>query len=331
MLTTQRVGTTTLAVVTALALTACTSQSPDDTDAVVTATATAEPDARTPFSPYWDAMYGVYDDSAEIAKREQVEVLIAACMAAEGFDYIPVDQTPDTDAPDAEAYGTAAWVAEHGYGAFPTAESTRQIDEQVAADDPNLEYVAALSEGEQGAYYASLQGAAPDREALIAMKESGEVPAYDWTAAGCQGSAQHDVNGDDPTRSARYTRLIEDMNALAQAQAAHPAMAPIEAEWSGCMADDGYDGLPTRQSAVDAVFAQASAYWDAGAVDDPDPATLAQWRAFEIDIAVADFACAETVGYTDGALAVQVAMENRFIDDNREELDELLAEIAQGG
>ena len=52
---------------------------------------------------------------------------------------------------------------------------------------------------------------------------------------------------------------------------------------------------------------------------------------FEIDIAVADFACAETVGYTNGALAVQVAMENRFIDDNREELDELLAEIAQGG
>jgi len=321
---------TALAVVAALALTACTSgPAAGDRDTAEADTATA--DARTPFSAYWDAMYGVYDDDAEIADRERVERLVADCMAAEGFDYIPVDQhPPKAVTPYMDGYGTEDWAAAHGYGAFPTDEETRQMDEQVASEDPNQDYVDSLSESEQGAYYAALESPGPDNDALLKMK-NGEMPAYDWEASGCRGRSQHAVTGDDPTQSERYAPLVAAMNALQQDQAADPAMVPIEAAWADCMADAGYADLPTRQSAVDSVFDQSTRYWDSGNSDEPSDALRDDWRDYEIEVAVADFRCGEAVDYDAKALVVQTARENRFIDDNRAELDEMLAEIAQGG
>jgi hypothetical protein len=318
-----------LAVATSLSLSGCTSAAtvaePDD-DSV----AAAEPAAKTPLSPYWDAMYGVYDAREEIEKREKIQDLLATCMAAEGFDYTPIDQTPaDSASSYEEGWGTEDWVAEHGYGAFPTAEETAAIDAQVLAEDPNQEYVAALSEKEQAAYYTALQGPRPGRDALETMKEGDDAPAYDWQAAGCEGAAQHEVTGDDPTRSERYAPLVASMNALDQDQLTDPAMAHIEAEWSACMDDAGYGGLATRQSAVDAVFAQSAEYWEAGASDEPSEELRAEWRSFEIEVAVADFRCAEVVDYDTEELAVQAARETRFISDNKPELDAMLAELAQ--
>jgi hypothetical protein len=319
---------TILTLAASLALSGCTPAAnvaePDDDPA-----APAQTTAKTPFSPYWDAMYGVYDARDEIEKREKVEELVAACMAAEGFDYTPINQTPaDSISSYEEGWGTENWVAEHGYGAYPTEEETAAIDAQVLAEDPNQEYVAGLSENEQAAYYTALQSPSPDRESVAAMKD-GDAPAYDWESAGCQGAAQHEVMGDDPTQSERYAPLVAAMNALDQDQLTDPAMAPIDAEWSACMDDAGYGGLATRQSAVDAVFAQATEYWDAGATDEPTDDLRAGWRAYEIEVAVADFRCAETVGYADKELAVQAARETAFIADNKPELDAMLAELAQ--
>jgi hypothetical protein len=317
--------TAVVALAAALTLSGCTAaatEAPVVADGDATAAA-----AKSPFDPYWDAMYGVYDARDEIVKREKIEKLVAACMVAEGFDYTPVDQSPDTAASSYEqGWGTEAWVAEHGYGAFPTADETRQIDAQVAAEDPNLDYAARLSPSEQEAYYRALDGP-PARDA---MKEGGDGPAYDWTTAGCRGEAQHTVTGVDPTQSKRFEPLVAAMNALEQDQLSDPAMLPIDAEWSECLADAGYDGLATKQAAVDSVFAQSSAYWDSGATDEPAAGLRAEWRDFEIDVALVDFRCGETVGYTAKALAVQADRENRFIADNKVELDAMLAEIEQG-
>jgi hypothetical protein len=324
-------ATVMLAVAATVALAGCTSVGAGGVDTAGTAHSTAEPQAaaETPFTPYWNAMYGVHDAADEVAKREKVEKLVAACMTAEGFDYIPVDQNPPEQVTDyMDAYGTAEWAAKHGYGAFPTDDETAQMDEQIASEDPNGDYVASLSDGEIGAYYEALQGPPTGRDDVAAMKD-GDVPEYDWEGAGCLGRAQHEVLGDDPTQSARFEPLVAAMNALEQDQLADPAMAPIDAEWSECMAAAGFAGLPTKQSAVDAVFAQSTDYWDSGATDEPTQAMRAGWREYEIDVAVADFDCAETVGFADKSLAVQVARENQFVADNRAELDELLAELAQ--
>jgi hypothetical protein len=319
-----------LAVAATLALSGCTAatleaETAGDRD-IAQAAAT-----KTPFSPYWEAMYGVYDARDEIEKREEIEKLVTACMTAEGFEYTPVDQSPDTSVPGYEqGWGTESWVAEHGYGAFPTPEETRQIDAQVVAEDPNLEYVASLSLSEQEAYYQALDSPLPDRDALAAKSEGGETPAYDWTTAGCRGEAQHAVSGVDPTQSERFVPLVAAMNALEQEQQSDPAMLPIDAEWSECMADAGYDGMATKQSAPDAVFAQSSAYWDSGATDEPADDLRAEWRDFEIDVALVDFRCGEAVGYAAKARAVQAARETQFIADNKLELDAMLAEIEQG-
>ena len=329
----QRPLTTTvvaLSVAAILALSGCTAaaseaDTADDRDTTPVAA------TETPFTPYWEAMYGVYDARDEIVKREEIEKLVATCMAAEGFDYTPVDQSPDTSVPSYEqGWGTESWVAEHGYGAFPTPEETRQIDAQIVAEDPNLDYVASLSSSEQEAYYRALDSPLPDRDALAAKSEGDEEPAYDWTKAGCRGEAQHAVAGVDPTQSKRFVPLVAAMNALEQDQQSDPAMLPIDAEWSECMADAGYDGLATKQAAVDAVFAQSSAYWDSGATDEPAADLRAEWRDFEIDVALVDFRCGETVGYAAKALAVQAERESRFIADNKVELDAMLAEIEQG-
>ena len=317
----------TLTVAATLALAGCAASAPSQQSSASAATST-QAEAKTPLSPYWDAMYGVYDDRREVEKREKVEELIAECMTAEGFDYTPIDQEPDKAASDyEEGWGTESWVMEHGYGAFPTQEETRQIDAQIAAEDPNQEYVAALSESEQAAYYEAFDGpTVSSRDA----KNGGVAPAFDPNTAGCRDAAQHEVNGDDPTQSKRYAPLVEAMNALGQDQLTDPAMAPIDAEWSACMAAQGYDGLATKQAASDAVFEQSSAYWESGATDEPSDALTAEWRAYELDVALADFQCAETVDYTAKALEVQIVRENRFIDDNKSELDGMLAQIAQG-
>lgn len=285
--------------------------------------------ATTPFTVYWDAMYGVHDDPREIAKREKVEKLIAECMADEGFDYVPVDQhRPKAVTPYMDGYGTEDWAAQHGYGAFPTDEETKQMDEQVASEDPNLEYVESLSESEQGAYYDAMQGSNPPG-GVYDEGEKGEAPVYPPEALGCQGRAEHDVNGDDPTQTSRFAPLVAAMNALEQDQLDDPAMAPIDAEWAECMADTGHPGLSTKQAASDVVFAQSSEYWDSGATEEPSNAIKAGWRAFEIEVAVADFRCAESMDYEAKALEVQITRENQFIADNRDELDALLANLAQ--
>ena len=317
-----------LAVVASLALSGCTT---GETGRAETRAA-SDPyvAAKTPFTHYWDAMYGVHDDPDQIAKREKVEKLTAECMGDEGFEYIPVDQhRPKAVTPYMDAYGTEDWAAQHGYGAFPTDEETRQMDAQIASEDPNLAYVQSLSDSDQGAYYDALQNPGPSGDELDAIKD-GEAPAYDWEEAGCQGRAEHEVNGDDPTQTTRFEPLVAAMNALGQDQMTDPAMAPIDAEWADCMADAGYPDLPTRQSAPDAVFGQSSEYWDSGATDEPSTKLTASWRAFEIEVAVADFRCGEKVGYDAKALDVQIARENQFIADNRPELDDLMAELAQG-
>jgi hypothetical protein len=318
------------AVVCAAALSGCTAPSAESDPAVASETAPeTQTTTETPFTPYWNAMYGVYDAPDQIAERREVEALVASCMAAEGFDYVQVDQgTPEQVTGYMDGYGTAEWVAEHGYGAFPTDDETAQMDMQVASEDPNGQYVASLSDGEAGAYYEALNGPPAGLDARTGAKE--EVPNYNWETAGCLGRAQHEVLGDDPTRSAQFEPLVAAMNALEQDQLGDPAMAPIDAEWSDCMAAAGFSGLPTKQSAVDAVFAQASEYWATGATDEPAEDVRAEWREYEVRVAVADFDCAESVGFSAKATAVQVARETQFIADNLSQLDELLAELAQG-
>ena len=68
---------------------------------------------------------------------------------------------------------------------------------------------------------------------------------------------------------------------------------------------------------------------EAGMPIAPDPAAMEELRQKEIDVALADFRCSEKLErYMQTTLKAQFALETQFVEDNKSELDALLAEYA---
>jgi len=195
--------------------------------------------------------------------------------------------------------------------------------------DPNQQYVDALSPTEQEAYYKVLYGPGPTDEEMAAMEEGGDGYEYNWETAGCQGAAQHEINGDDLTQSDKYKPLMDEINAIWEKQQKDPAIVKVEGAWAACMADAGYSDFKAKQDAQNEVNEAANAYYESGATEEPDAATKAEWRAHEIEVALADFKCAKKVDYQKTYLTAQYRLENQFIDDHKGELDAMVADIAQ--
>jgi len=294
------------------------------------AEAELDPD-KSPMTEYYEAMYGGYDEKEAVAQQKKVEELVATCMADEGFDYKPVDQSQYTSfSSDDEDRDTEEWVAEHGYGMNQTPEEQEEMNEQASEFvDPNQDYVMALSPTEQEAYYEVLYGPGPTDEEMAAMEDGDGSYEYNWETAGCQGAAQHEISGDDLTQSDKYKPLMDEINSIWEKQQKDPAIVKVEAEWAACMADAGYADFKVKQDAMNQVNEAQNAYWEGGETEEPDDATKAEWRENEIEVALADFKCSEKVDYQKTYLTAQYRLENQFIDDNKSELDAMVAEIAQ--
>jgi len=279
---------------------------------------------KSPLTEYWSALYGDFDEDDYAAQSKEQEELIAACMSDEGFEYIPVDQSQymsfDGDDVDRD---TEEWVAEHGYGMQQTPEEIEASNEQSEEYfDPNSDYVTALSESEQTAYYEVLYGV-QDQE----PNADGEYE-YNWEDAGCQGAAQHEVQGEMPYDNDKYKDLLEKMNTVYEDVAKDPAMKKLDAEWASCMADEGQTSFKKKQDAMDSVNEELNAMYEDPTAQDDQAAftkTMEELRKKEIKLALIDFKCSEKVDYSDRSLAVQFALEQQFIDDNKKQLDEMVA------
>ena len=288
---------------------------------------------KTPMTEYYNSIYGEYDSKESIAQQKKVEDLIATCMSKEGFDYKPVDQTQGiTDMTDEmEERDTEKWVAANGYGMNLTDEQMEEQNEEAENwVDPNADYVNALSPSEQTAFYAVLYGPGPTAEEQAAM-EAGEDFEYNWENSGCQGSAQHEITGDDVTQDDKYKPLMDAIDKMYETREKSPEMKKLNAAWSSCMSDAGFD-FKKKDDAIQEVSDQQNSFWESASPDSegPDDATKAKWREHELDVALADFKCAEKTGYTQKALKVQFDQENQFIADHKSELAELVADAEQG-
>jgi hypothetical protein len=288
---------------------------------------------KTPLTEYFNAIYGEYDSKEGIAQQQKVEELIATCMSKEGFDYKPVDQSQNMGKmnDDTEDRDTEKWVSENGYGMNLTDE--QQEEQNAEAEswiDPNEDYVNALSSAEQEAYYAVLYGPGPTAEEQAAM-DAGESYEYNWETSGCQGAAQHEVTGDDITQTEKYKPLMDDINKMYEKREKMPEIVKLDAAWSSCMADAGFD-FEKKDDAIQEVSDQQNAFWENATPDSegPDDATKKQWREHELEVALADFTCGKKVDYEQKSLKAQFAMENQFIDDHKSELDALVADVEQG-
>lgn len=321
----KRLSTTiVLAVAAALTLSACSGGEGGGGDKLDA--------SKTPLTEYYEAMYGGFDEKDQLAKQKKSEELMAACMAKEGFEYTPVDQSQymNFSEEDMEDRNTEKWVAANGYGMTLSPEQQEEQNEQMGEFvDPNQSYVEALSPGEQTAYYEVAYGPGPTEEEMAAMEEGDGSYEYNWETAGCQGAAQHEVNGEDITQSEKYKPLMDELNTIWEKLQKDPKVAKLDAAWSACMADAGYPDLKTQDAAMTSVNEASNAYYET-MTDAPDEAKLAELRENEIAVALADFKCAEKTDYQDKKLEVQFDIERQFIDDHKAELDAMIADVEQG-
>jgi hypothetical protein len=283
----------------------------------------------SPLSKYLEAVNGVWDEERAAKEQQEVEELVATCMTEEGFEYTPVDHSQFISInEDMEERGTEEWVAANGWGMVQTQED---MDEQQAQAeefvDPNQPYVESLSPTEQEAYFATLYGTPPTEEE---MGEDGSYE-YNWETAGCQGAAQHELQGDSYWEDERFAGLVEDMNALWEDLPKRPEIVELNQKWSDCMADAEYPGLELRQDAQMQISEEMNAFWEGQ--ENPEPPSeeqLAELKEKEIAMAIADFHCAKELDYDTTQFTAQFALEQQFIDDHKAELDELVAAYAKG-
>ena len=323
-----------LSAVTALALLLTDCSGSDDDAAGETGAAEQE----SPLSKYFEAVYGgelsPEEQERQFAEeQEQIEELVAQCMQDEGFEYTPNTSASTFYSGDGTEYepDEREWVAQYGYGAVNSPYSEEPMPEEEYVD-PNEDYVATLSESEQNAFYEALYGAGPEEEELA---EDGSYE-YDWTTAGCQGAAQHEVAGEDLTQSEEFQPLFDALDELYMDQASWPGMAELDAEWAACMDAAGHGGFATQTDAQNSIYDALNEVYESVAVPEdgsevyePDQASLDAVAEREVELALADLECREETDYRDRFAEITREIEEQFIEDHRAELDALLAAAEQ--
>ena len=304
-----------------------------------------------PLDAYFEKMYGSYSQEDGDAQQVRVEEILAECMSEQGFEYIPVDYSSMSGASfepeDLEfEWGTKEFAAEYGYGATtdPWGNQSGEGGEEPADDDaeefvdPNQDYVNAMSETEQQAYYAAMYG----EQSFDETDPEAEVE-YDWETAGCQGRAQHEVyEGANGMEEDEFTALQDEMNTMYESSMTDPRLADVNSEWASCMADAGYPGFSAVGDAENSIHDQVNALWEDAYPSDPTQMEgmteedymaiqegideqLADITPVEIETAVADFDCREKVGYDKVQREVSVEYQQEFVDAHKAELDAWLA------
>ncbi|WP_431835828.1 hypothetical protein [Cellulomonas sp. Y8] len=278
------------------------------------------------------------DVQAENDRRERrVEELVAACMAEEGFDYTPADRSGSvavsSDDLDVE-WGSREFAEQYGYGISTDPWGNEGRAAEVGTwEDPNEEYVAAMSEGEAAAYGEALWGPTTEYDE--------EEPAeYDWTTSGCYGAAQHQVYEGGEVAD-EFAALNDEVERFWQTTQDDPRVADLDARWSSCMADAGYPGFTGADGARDDLYTE---WWDLQGWDDPayqalaegwdwdaqpdgppepevDEAATAAFRDREIAQAVVDAGCKEQIDYDAEWVRVYHELQEDFVDRHRDELE----------
>jgi hypothetical protein len=207
---------------------------------------------------------------------------VEECMAAEGFEYQhQVD-------PVVVFTGSRSYLDDDdrrtsvGYG---FAEGARRRLEVEREDDPNLEYVASLTPEEQQQYYDALYG-----EEAAELDEGEE-----FVAGGCVASGYDGLD----SAVAVQSEMSDELDDLAANIQADDRLVGLEDEWSGCMAERGYQ-FRSSAALVDEMHADADEVvarysvtgTTGGGVTAAEP-ELARLLDDELELAADDWACAE--------------------------------------
>ncbi len=250
-------------------------------------------------------------DTAGIAERQsRVEAAIQQCMAAQGFEYVPIDPL----AQRAALTGSTRLSEDEFNNQFGYGISTLfgRGGEQT---DPNQRIRAGLNAADRAAYDRTLWG---DNAGLTFAQA---VDSGDFTElGGCTEKSTEEVFGGAETLTALQGKLDE----LDEQILADQRMVTAVEGWRACMQQDGYryespdDVDPDMLERFRAVIPGV----EPGATAAPDPsvaydkASLAEVQRLEVQVVRADLAC-EDQKITPVEAVVRPQYEIAFRNENQ--------------
>ncbi len=263
------------------------------------------------------------------ARISATEAIVAECMAAQGFEYVP--SAPEISSGgalpiDLSEFDEAEAARTEGYGI---------IAPDLAVRDPrtpssNQLIRAALSSSERLAYDMALDGFERTENDEYAVGDDGNLVKADGVGETCRDQADER----DRELKAEYTPAVLDdpiWNEFTKESSeiegrfeADQRVLDIDAQWSECMTDRGFESLENPWAA----YSLAAKPWEAwksahrsddGTLPTTDP-EIARLQTAEIAIAVADFECRSEVDYTARRQAILFAYEQQFVDAHAKDI-----------
>lgn len=332
------------AVLCVLMLGACsggTAASPSSSDA-------ATPRTTGPLDEFFAGPSTGLSPEEMTAQERKVQEAVAACMAAEGFKYLPFVPSAPEATTVFNDFGTRAFAEKYGYGISTFSTDPAPTVQQT---DPNQPLVDAMSDSEREAYYAALYGAP------VTAMESGSADPITMTASpapedqGCFGQVQPGIYG--PAASPdEFSDLFNRMSELYEKTNGDPSVAQALDRWRACMADAGHPDLTSVDDPMRQISDRMNQFFSStpgaspapatpGATEDldppsytgpnPDDPALIQLKTDEIALAVTDFDCRESSGYRAAFDAASLTLQEQFVRDNRAELERYRDAMNGGG
>ncbi|ADG75382.1 conserved hypothetical protein [Cellulomonas flavigena DSM 20109] len=312
------------ATVVALALAGCTG-----------GTSSASAEDGGPMTAFYEKLGGSFEDEDYERQQREMEEIIAACMAEQGFEYTPAEPVSMEEPEGLPEWDSKEYAEQYGYGATTSDEIYGGGEEYV---DPNADYLATMSESEQTAFYEALYGTPPEVDPEADPEAEIE---YNWEENGCSGKASHEVYEqqggiwEDP----EFTALSDEMSTEWEAVLDDPKVSAAQDKWVECIADAGFD-FSSPDEPQQAIYDELNALYEAAAPDaegdvegevdpeasfEPDPAAMAELKEKELELAAADYACKESSGFTKAQNDAYAAIEQQMWDKYGERLEAIAA------
>lgn len=290
--------------------------------------------------------FGEANDEEEYYRQQErvAQEKIAACMAEQGFEYIPYVRNQDQgdfSGPDSHE----EFVAQYGFGISTMILEDQRFDEEAMeaemAKDPNNAIAEAMSQSELDAYYAALYGAEPVFDETFAEDSPGVTVAA-FEPSGCQNTAYEETFNQGAQAQMEFQEQFgQSMEGLYSNLESDPRIAALEGEWSSCMAESGYEFadqndievfLLRRLEAVGAITdldiepdGMGFSYGSDG-IEPGGPVEAAVNEIAAEEIAMAKFSLGCSADREEVFQEVYREAEQRFIQENLAELEQFKKE-----
>jgi hypothetical protein len=299
------------------------------------------------FDPFNDPALNLQLTRAETLTAE---TLIAECMHALGFAYIPDPNRYATFIPAIDmSVINRDWVAEHGLGIVAGNTIGTWLPEPSLESGPNGVLLARMSPRERDEFNKALRGGL-----FLDVEPDDSWTADDWLQInnqGCEGFARAAAADQSPMnlvfREEFFPILGIERNALWAQRQEHIAQVTAESEWRLCMEQAGFPGQTTQWQVGSELRAEVARVQGPFCPDglsscfaselDPSWQTSQERQSIlekEIKLGLANFDCMVATDFQARIDAVQREVENGFIDNHRDVLEsfkqvtlEMLAEL----